>query len=274
MQEIKDDYYDGERPLYGIHDTKLINTTFGKGESPLKETANLALDGVLFTWKYPLWYSDQITVTDTILKKCRVQEFGIPMILKLLTAPFKPQRNSDNVHFSDAEETMWSCKNIKMHDVYANGDYLGMNSENIYVDHLDLVGNYVFDGAKNVEVHNSRLVSKDAFWNCENVTIYDSKISGEYLAWNTKNITFINCTIESDQGLCYVDHLTMKNCRTLRTDLAFELCSNIDAEIKGSIMSIKNPISGQIKVDHVDEIIMDDPKIDQSKIKIIQNDQG
>ena len=46
MQEIKDDYYDGERPLYGIHDTKLINTTFGKGESPLKETANLALDGV------------------------------------------------------------------------------------------------------------------------------------------------------------------------------------------------------------------------------------
>lgn len=49
MQEIKDDYYDGERPLYGIHDTKLINTTFGKGESPLKETANLVLDGVLFT---------------------------------------------------------------------------------------------------------------------------------------------------------------------------------------------------------------------------------
>lgn len=50
-------------------------------------------------------------------------------------------------------------------------------------------------------------------------------------------------------------------------------CSNIDAEIKGSIMSIKNPISGQIKVDHADEIIMDDPKIDQSKIKIIQTDQ-
>lgn len=69
MQEIKDDYYDGERPLYGIHDTKLINTTFGKGESPLKETANLALDGVLFTWKYPLWYSDQITVTDTIFEE-------------------------------------------------------------------------------------------------------------------------------------------------------------------------------------------------------------
>ena len=162
------------------------------------------------------------------------------------------------------------AENIKMKNVYATGDYLGMNSENIYVDHLDLVGNYVFDGAKNVEVHNSRLVSKDAFWNCENVTIYDSKISGEYLAWNTKNITFINCTIESDQGLCYVDHLTIKNCRALRTDLAFELCTNIDAELKGTIMSIKNPISGKITVDHADEIIMDNPKIDPSKIQIIQ----
>ncbi|WP_242335662.1 DUF3737 family protein [Limosilactobacillus urinaemulieris] len=281
MQEIKDDYYDGERPLYGIHDTKLINTTFGKGESPLKETANLTLDGVLFTWKYPLWYSDHIKVTDTIFEEMSRSGIwytnDIEITNSTIQAPKEFRRcdgiNLDNVHFSDAEETMWSCKNIKMHDVYANGDYLGMNSENIYVDHLDLVGNYVFDGAKNVEVHNSRLVSKDAFWNCENVTIYDSKISGEYLAWNTKNITFINCTIESDQGLCYVDHLTMKNCRTLRTDLAFELCSNIDVEIKGSIMSIKNPISGQIKVDHVDEIIMDDPKIDQSKIKITQTDQ-
>ena len=175
MQEIKDDYYDGERPLYGIHDTKLINTTFGKGESPLKETANLALDGVLFTWKYPLWYSDQITVTDTIFEEMSRSGIwytnDIEITNSTIQAPKEFRRcdgiTLDNVHFSDAEETMWSCKNIKMHDVYANGDYLGMNSENIYVDHLDLVGNYVFDGAKNVEVHNSRLVSKDAFWNCE-----------------------------------------------------------------------------------------------------------
>lgn len=204
-----------------------------------------------------IWYTNDIEITDSTIQAPK--EFrrcdGITL---------------NHVHFTDASETMWNCQNIKMKNVYATGDYLGMNSENIYVDHLDLVGNYVFDGAKNVEVHNSRLVSKDAFWNCENVTIYDSKISGEYLAWNTKNITFINCTIESDQGLCYVDHLTMKNCRALRTDLAFELCTNIDAELKGTIMSIKNPISGKITVDHADEIIMDDPQIDSSKIQIIQ----
>ena len=283
MKEFKDDYYDGERPLYALRDAKLVNTTFGVGESPLKETANLDLDGVVFTYKYPLWYSNHIKVNNTIFETLSRSGIwytnDIAITDSTIQAPKEFRRcdgiTLDNVHFSDAAETMWNCKNIKMHDVYVNGDYFGMNSENIYVDHMDLVGNYLFDGGKNIEVHNSRLVSKDAFWNCENVTVYDSKISGEYLSWNTKNITFINCTIESDQGLCYVDHLTMKNCRTVRTDLAFELCTNIDAELNGSIMSIKNPISGKIVVDHVDDIIFGGKPqtIDQSKIQIIERDK-
>ena len=156
----------------------------------------------------------------------------------------------------------------------ANGDYFGMNSENIYADHLNLIGNYVFDGAKNVEVHHSTLVSKDAFWNCENVKIVDSTINGEYLAWNTKNLTLINCTIESDQGLCYIDHLTMRNCRLLRCDLAFEYCSDIDATINSNIMSVKNPISGTIHARSIGEIILDPTKIDPSKTTITTDDKA
>ncbi len=149
-----------------------------------------------------------------------------------------------------------------------------MNSSNIYVDHLNLIGNYVFDGAKNVEVHDSTFVSKDAFWNCENVTIYDSTINGEYLAWNTKNLTLINCTIESDQGLCYIDHLKMRNCRLLRTDLAFEYCSDIDAEINSNIMSVKNPLSGTIHARSISEVILDPTKVNPSKTTIITDDKA
>lgn len=78
----------------------------------------------------------------------------------------------------------------------------------------------------------------------------------------------INCTIESDQGLCYIDGLKMINCKLLRTDLAFEYCSNIDAEITTNVMSIKNPISGSIKVKSVDKLIFDDPEIDKNKTTI------
>ncbi|MFC6323746.1 DUF3737 family protein [Companilactobacillus baiquanensis] len=273
----KEDYFEGERPLFKDHDDEIDDTTFGKGESPLKETHDLNLSDVVFKWKYPLWYSKNIKVDDSIFETMSRSGIwytdNIEITNSALQAPKLFRRASqiklENVHFSDAEETMWSCKDINLKNVQINGNYFGMNSENIYAENINVVGNYVFDGAKNIEVHNSTFVSKDAFWNCENVTIYDSKISGEYLAWNTKNLTLVNCTIESEQGLCYLDNLKMVNCKVLRTDLAFEYCSNIDAEITTNVMSIKNPISGTIKVESVDDIIFDDPEIDSNKTKIV-----
>ncbi|MFD1471354.1 DUF3737 family protein [Companilactobacillus mishanensis] len=273
---INEDYFEGERPLFKAHDEEIDDTTFGTGESPLKETHDLDLKDVVFKWKYPLWYSKHIKVDDSVFETMSRSGIwytdDIEITNSALQAPKLFRRASkiklENVLFADAEETMWNCKDIDLKDVQVNGNYFGMNSENIRVDNLNVVGNYVFDGAKNIEVHNSTFVSKDAFWNCENVTIYDSKISGEYLAWNTKNITLVNCTIESDQGLCYIDNLKMVNCKVLRTDLAFEYCSNINAEITTNVMSIKNPISGTIKVESVDNIIFDDPEIDPANTNI------
>ncbi|MFC6175888.1 DUF3737 family protein [Companilactobacillus huachuanensis] len=275
-KQFNEGYFDGERPLFKIHTADIKDSTFGQGESPLKEVDDVTLDDVVFKWKYPLWYAKHIKVDNSIFETMSRSGIWYTHDIEIknsaLQAPKLFRRASDikleNVHFSDAEETMWTCNKIDLRNVQVNGNYFGKDSENIYAENLDVIGNYVFDGAKNVEVHNSTFVSKDAFWNCENVTVYDSKISGEYLAWNTKNLTLINCTIESDQGLCYIDGLKMVNCKVLRTDLAFEYCSNIDADITTNVMSIKNPISGTIKVDSVDNIIFDDPEIDPSKTDI------
>ncbi|GAB5056205.1 DUF3737 family protein [Companilactobacillus alimentarius] len=275
-KEINEGYFEGERPLFKAHDVKVSDTTFGEGESPLKESRNVDLKDVVFKWKYPLWYAKDIKVDDSIFETMSRSGIwytdNIEINNSALQAPKLFRRGShitlNNVHFADAEETLWTCNDIKLNDVQVNGNYFGKDSKNIYAENLNVVGNYVFDGAKNIEVHNSTFVSKDAFWNCENVTIYDSKINGEYLAWNTKNLTLINCTIESDQGLCYIDGLKMINCKLLRTDLAFEYCSNIDAEITTNVMSIKNPISGSIKVKSVDKLIFDDPEIDKNKTTI------
>ena len=282
MKEIIDQYFDGERPLFGEHDAKLIRTTFGKGESPLKNAHDLELNKVIFQWKYPLWYDQYVKVDDSIWETMSRSGIWYTKDIEInnsaIQAPKQFRRCDDirlnNVHFGDAEETMWSCRNIKMNNVQVNGDYFGINSENIYADHLNIIGNYAFDGAKNVEIHNSTMVTKDNFWNCENVVVYDSFLNGEYLAWNTNHITLINCTIESDQGLCYTKNLTMKNCRLLHTDLAFEYCENIDAEINSDIESVKNPISGKIKAHHIDEIIMDPHEIDPSKTTIITDDDS
>ena len=209
MKEIYQEIFTGERALFQGANLKIYDSIFDDGESPLKHSKNVILSGCSFKWKYPLWYSNNITARD-----CSVFEMGragiwytnnIEMTDTLYEAP-KGFRRCDgitleNVQFTNADETLWNNKNVKATNITAKGDYFAMNSENIEIDGLTLVGNYALDGAKNITVRNSKLLSKDAFWNVENATVYDSVILGEYLGWNSKNLTFINCTIESLQGL-------------------------------------------------------------------------
>lgn len=258
----------GERALFGTHGLTLRNCTFADGESPLKESSDIELYHSLFKWKYPLWYSRNIT-----LENCSLFEMAragiwytenISLTDCTIDAPKAFRRTTDisltNVTMPNASETLWNCDRIKMANVTAKGDYFAMGSSNITVDGFSLVGNYSFDGCRNVEIHNARMLSKDAFWNCENVTVYDSFISGEYLGWNARNVTFVNCTIESAQGMCYMENIVLKDCRLLNTDLAFEY-STVSATVLGGIDSVKNPYSGRVEAAQIGEIIFDDPKI-------------
>ena len=49
------------------------------------------------------------------------------------------------------------------------------------------------------------------------------------------------------------------NCETEGCDLSFEY-SDVSGNIIGNIVSIKNPLSGELEVGSVDEIIKDDKK--------------
>lgn len=269
-------YLTGERPLFGEKNLLVEDTIFTDGESPLKESQDIELKGCMFKWKYPLWYSNDIIVNDcTWFEMARSGVWytnNISVNHCVIEAPKNFRRCQqvvlNHVVLPNATETLWHCKNVQLNNVTAKGDYFGMDSENIYVENFDLIGNYSFDGAKNIEVHNAKMLSKDAFWNTENVTVYDSQIFGEYLGWNAKNLTFVNCTIESLQGLCYIDHLTMKNCKLINTTLAFEY-SSVDADITGKIDSVMNPTSGTIRADHIDELILEENRIEPGKTTII-----
>ena len=277
MSIIKNNFFAGERILFGLKDAQLEGITFGEGESPLKEASKISIKDSVFKWKYPLWYDNDITVANTVFETMARSGIwytkNIAIKNSALQAPKLFRRaekiNLDHVHFANAEETMWTCKDIRITNSQINGDYFGKDSQNIYLDHVSVVGNYVFDGAQNVEVHNSTFVAKDAFWNCENVSVYDSTIDGEYLAWNGHNIKFINCQIESDQGLNYIDHLELKNTNLIHTDLAFEYVSNIDATVSSKIDSVKNPISGRIAAPAIGKLILDPQKITPAKTEII-----
>ena len=262
----------GERALFNSKNMMIENCVFDDGESPLKESSDIELKNCFFGWKYPLWYCNDIQVTDTNwLEMGRAGVWytnNISVKNAVIQAP-KNFRRCNNVLLEDvaltkAEETLWNCNNVKLTNVTAKGNYFAMNSNNVEIDGLKLDGNYSFDGCKNVVVRNSTLMSKDAFWNSENVEVRDSFISGEYLGWNSKNLTFINCTIESLQGMCYIDNLKMINCKLINTTLAFEY-SSVEADIASNIESVLNPSSGTIKAHFIGELILEKDQIDPSK---------
>lgn len=274
-KKIDREFLTGERALFNSDNLYITDTIFDDGESPLKESKNIELEGCMFRWKYPLWYCNDIkAINCQWFDMARAGVWytnNIYVENAMIQAP-KNFRRCDgltlkNVDFFNASETLWSCENVKLDKITARGDYFAMNSCNMVIDGLKLDGNYSFDGCKNVEIRNSTLLSKDAFWNSDNITVYDSFISGEYLGWNAKNLTLINCTIESLQGMCYIDNLVMKNCKLVNTTLAFEY-SNVDAEITGGIDSVINPSSGKITADYIKELILDKDKIDPEKTVI------
>lgn len=280
MKKISQGLYVGERALYHTVDTEIENATFADGESPLKESRNLQLDHCIFKWKYPLWYCQHIVVENTsFLETARSGIWytqDITMRHCAIEAPKTFRRAShivlEDVSLPNAQETLWNCDHIQLSKVNAQGDYFGLNAQNVVIHDFHLTGNYAFDGGKNIEIHHAVMLSKDSFWNCENVTVYDSTIVGEYLGWNSKNITFVRCTIDSTQGMCYMENVKLVHCKLLNTNLAFEFCT-VDAYIDSEIDSVKNPIAGKIYAKKIHELILDPDYIDPNQTEITEEEE-
>ena len=271
MNLIENKTMDEERALYGSSDITVRTCRFdgpADGESALKECSNVTVEDSYFNLRYPfwhvhglkitscgmtdkcraaLWYSDNIKISDTKLH-------GIKALRECADAEIN---NSSII----SPEFGWSVKGLKMTNTSAESEYFLMRSSDIVFENVSLKGKYSFQYVENVEINNCRFDTKDAFWHAKNVTIKNSVINGEYLAWYSENLTFIDCTIKGTQPLCYCKGLKLINCRMENCDLAFER-SDVEATILTPVISIKNPLSGSIKVPSVGEIIRDIPGAD------------
>ena len=178
-QEIHQQFLTGERALFHAKDLDIYDTIFDDEESPLKESSNITLKDSMFKWKYPLWYCNNIQAERTTwFEMARAGVWytnDISVKDCIIEAPknFRRCRNLtlENVSFANAAETLWSCRDVIMRNVYAKGDYFAMNSENLEIENFNLVGNYSFDGVKDMTIRNAKMLSKDAFWNTDNVTV-------------------------------------------------------------------------------------------------------
>ena len=266
--DIIDQTFGGERPLFAIRDTRLENVTIDEGESGIKCCQDIEVDHCRFIGKYPLWHVDRSLVTDCFFEVGSRSAiwYSNDMTMRdcVIDAPkfFREMQGLvvENVQLNDADETFWKVKDLKLRNVSLHeGTYPFMFCENIDVDGLKSDSKYVFQYVKNAVIRNAHIVTKDAFWETENVTIYDSFLDGEYLGWHSKDIRLVRCHIAGEQPLCYMDGVTLEDCTfDPACDRAFEDSRGINAEIKGHITEIKNPVSGRIHAGSIGRLTYDD----------------
>jgi hypothetical protein len=158
----------------------------------------------------------------------------------------------------ESAEFGWSVRGIEMEDCDVRGEYFMLRSDRLHFKNVRLKGKYSFQYIEDSVFEDCYLDTKDAFWHAKNVVVRDSVIKGEYLAWYCENVTFENCEIIGTQPLCYCKGLKLINCEMTDCDLSFEK-SEVEATVTTPVISIKNPLSGNIYVPECGELIFDDP---------------
>lgn len=270
---IKDQIFDEERALYNLSDAKVINCRFegpADGESALKEGRSVEVSECSFSLRYPLWHTERFTMTSSemlstsrapiwyasegVIDNCRIEGVKAVRDCKNITV-----KNS----FISSEEFGWKCDGLKIKDSEIESAYFLLDTKNVAIENLKLKGKYSFQYTENITVKNSVLDTKDAFWHSKNLTVENSIVKGEYLGWFSEGLTLINCHISGTQPLCYCKGLKLINCTMEDTDLSFEY-SEVEAEISGNIISVKNPKSGYIHADSIGDIILEDSVMESS----------
>ena len=278
MKIIKNKTFEEERSLYNLTDGKVLNCTFSgpaDGESPLKESRNIEVDSCSFDLRYAFWHVVKGKVTKSSFSNIARAPFWYCKDIEIdnvNSKSVKVFRECENVRITnsiyESEEPFWKCNKISVNNSKLAGFYAFFGSNDVLVDKVQFTGKYSFQYINNLKITNSNLDTKDAFWHCKNVVAENSTIKGEYIGWYSENMTFKNCVIESHQPFCYSKNLVFIDCKMPNCDLSFEN-STVRGNIIGEIESIKNPIDCDLKVDHVKEVIKDNPlhpvKINLSK---------
>ena len=264
---IKNQTFEEERALYNIKDTEVLNCIFAgsqDGESVLKECRNYTVKNCSFSLRYPMWHADRFVFCDSSMddktraalwycKNGKINNCRINGI-KCLRESTEIKINKCSIH---SDEFGWKCSNIVIKDSEIDSVYFLFETNNVEINNLNMKGKYSFQYMENLHIQNSSLDTKDAFWHSKNVLVENSFLKGEYLGWFSENLTLVNCKIKGTQPLCYCKNLKLINCTMENTDLAFEY-SEVDADIKGYIESVKNPKSGIITADYIGKIIKED----------------
>ena len=269
MKEFAFENYDLERAFYGQEGILVHDCTFAgpaDGESAFKECKDVRVEKCRFDLRYPFWHVHGLQIAQCALgEACRAALWYSDKISIAQTElhGIKALRECRDVSIDSCSicsaEFGWMSDGVHMQNVKAEGEYFMFRGRDLHFRDMTFKGKYSFQYVENAIFENCDLDTKDAFWHAQNVVVRNCRVKGEYLAWYCENVTFEHCVIIGTQPLCYCKNLTLIDCEMHECDLAFER-SEVQATVTTPVLSIKNPLSGCIRVPKVGELIFDLPE--------------
>lgn len=271
QQQIIHQTFDEERALYALRDAEVMGCTFAgpaDGESALKESKKIKAHNCKFSLRYPLWHAEDFLLSDSHMEETARAPMWYTRLGTVrhsrIEAP-KALRECDDTLIEGSvirsDEFGWKCRTVAIRSSSVSGAYLFFEAKNLEISRLNMEGKYSFQYVENATFDDCVLDTKDAFWHGKNITVRNSTLKGEYLAWYSEGLTLINCHIEGTQPFCYCKNLRLVNCTMAGTDLAFEY-SEVEADVEGEILSVKNPKTGSIRAHGFGEIIRENAVMD------------
>lgn len=258
--------FDQERALYNAQHADVTDCIFAgpaDGESVLKEARDVRLSHCAFSLRYPLWHVQGFEMKDCAmdeLTRAAIWYARDGRIEDCILDGVKAVRECENMDLVrcriQSPEFGWKSRRISLTDTEAAAEYIFLDSRDVVLKNVRMRGKYSFQYVENLIIEDSVLDTKDAFWHSRNVTVKNSVVKGEYLAWFSDGLTLVNCRIAGTQPLCYCTNLKLVNCTMEGADLSFEY-SDVEADVRGHIQSVKNPRSGRIVADSVGEVVRD-----------------
>ena len=267
MKLYENQTFSSERALYGADGVRLVRCAFEgeeDGESALKESSHVELESCRMDLRYPLWHGTDLALRDVEMtpgcraalwyaKSVRISDSRLHGI--------KAVRECEDVEMDRCDvvspEFGWKSRKLSMDRVSLEGEYVFLEARDIAFSNGKLKGKYSFQYVENAVVEHCDLDTKDAFWHSRNVTVRDSTVRGEYLAWYSEGLTLERCRIIGTQPLCYARGLTLRDCAMEGCDLSFEY-SDVEADVRGEILSVKNPRSGTIRAGSYGAVLFTD----------------
>ena len=256
-----------ERAFYGsknVHFKNVIIDGIEQGESAFKECSNITLEDTNIILKYCVWHCHNITLFKSIIdanSRASIWYCSNIEIVNCKLNGIKGCRNCENLTLKDcvinSDDFGWKCEGVKVINCKISGVTPFLDSSNVTLDGVEFNAKYICQYSENIKMYNTTIDTKDCFWHAKNVYCKNCKLVGEYLAWYSENCVFENCHIDSIQPLCYCKKLKLINCTMSNSNLSFEY-SDVDADIKGHVDSIRNVLSGRVVVDSLGEYVQDE----------------